>query len=356
MSALAMLSVIAVAQGIFLFFTIVMLLINRSRLTRRGAGRALAEAAVSAPVKQWLIGRTGATDVAAALRAVHPDFAIEQLVSVLAARVASDEHNELAVALRDEEWVRRFLHRSRSRIWWRRLGAARLLAVVGTSRDRELLQSLLADTHPAVQAAATTALRRLADESLVNFILDHLPVRPVAVRRYQFAELKEVWWLTTPLLLHRLTRTAPELSLEIWINLAEAIGSADLLERVLTMHDHPSPTVRIATAKALKRYYHPASAAALIRLLADSHWRVRGQAARAVGTIGAVDSVLPLERALRDDSWWVRFRAGLSLAQLGESGRLALREARSSSDRFASDMATMISGLSEGGIIELSEG
>jgi HEAT repeat protein len=207
-----------------------------------------------------------------------------------------------------------------------------------------------------VQTAATAALRRLANDGLVSFILDQLPSRAIAVRRYQFAELKETWRLTTPSLLRRITRSARPASLEVWINLAEMIGSAELLERVVTMHDHESPLVRIATAKALKRYYHPDSVAALVKLLADGDWRVRGQAARALGTIGAVGSVDALGLALRDRSWWVRFRAALALAQLGEVGRRVLRDARATGDRFASEMATMISGLSEGGIVELAEG
>lgn len=53
--------------------------------------------------------------------------------------------------------------------------------------------------------------------------------------------------------------------------------------------------------------------------------------------------------------WWVRFRAGLSLAQIGEPGRQALRELRLASDRYGVDMATMIPGLSDGGVTELAE-
>ena len=356
MNPIALLSVIALAQGVFLVFTVAMLLINRTRQSLRGGGRRRAESIVSAPVKQWLIGQGDARDVAAALRGVPADFALEQLVSVLASRVSSEEHDELATALREEEWVRDVVRQARSRVWWRRLRAARLLAVVGVARDRELLRLLLADSNPAVQTAATSALRRLANDALINFILEQLPDRAIAVRRYQFAELKECWRLTTPSLLRRVTRGAAPLSLEVWINLAESIGSAELLERVVTLHDHENALVRIAVAKALKRYYHPDSVTALIVLLRDRDWRVRGQAARALGAIGASEAVVALGSALCDSSWWVRFRSGLALAQLGEAGRRVLRDARATGDHFAADMATMISGLSEGGIVELAEG
>jgi hypothetical protein len=91
-------------------------------------------------------------------------------------------------------------------------------------------------------------------------------------------------------------------------------------------------------------------------MVADPDWRVRAQAARALGTLADTESVPLLRRALADVNWWVRFRSGLALAQLGEPGRTALRECRTARDRYASDMAAMISGLSSGSIIELSEG
>jgi hypothetical protein len=51
----------------------------------------------------------------------------------------------------------------------------------------------------------------------------------------------------------------------------------------------------------------------------------------------------------------VRFRCALSLALLGEAGRRALRAARERSDRYAADMAKLVSGLSDGAVIELAE-
>jgi len=94
---------------------------------------------------------------------------------------------------------------------------------------------------------------------------------------------------------------------------------------------------------------------ALLALLQDPDWRIRGQAARGLGALSADGAVAPLLAAMSDAAWWVRFRAGLALAQLGEPGREALRRARLLPDRFAREMATMVSGLSEGGVMELAE-
>jgi HEAT repeat protein len=114
--------------------------------------------------------------------------------------------------------------------------------------------------------------------------------------------------------------------------------------------------VRIAVARALKRYFHPDAEPALLELLGDYDWRVRGQAARALGVVGTEGAIPALVVALGDRSWWVRFRSALAISQLGEPGRRALRESRDLPDRYAREMVAMVSGLSEGGIVELAEG
>ena len=58
---------------------------------------------------------------------------------------------------------------------------------------------------------------------------------------------------------------------------------------------------------------------------------------------------------LADRVWLVRLRAALSLAQLGERGRAALRVANEGNDRFAREMATMVSGLTDGAVLELGD-
>jgi HEAT repeat protein len=109
-------------------------------------------------------------------------------------------------------------------------------------------------------------------------------------------------------------------------------------------------------AGALRKYFAPDGLATLRALLADPDWRVRARAAQSLGIVGAADAVDELARTLDDENWWVRFRTALTLAQLGEPGREVLRQARTQPDRRAAEMAAMISGLSAGGLVELSEG
>ena len=351
-----MLVVIAVLQTVFLTMIVLLLVFNRQRRDAVNLRHQVAQQYIHVPVRQWLVGEAGVDDVVTALESLPPDEALAQLVQMSTRSVPSSQIVELTARIRDADWVKGILLRADSRRWWKRLEAARLLAVVGGPGDRELFRRLLRDDHPAVQSVATAGLPRVADLDSVAYVLDNLPHRAVAVRLYQFVMLRETYIYTEPVLLERLQPTSPPAALEVWISLAEAIGSYAVLHRVLTLRSHPQGAVRVAVARALRKFYHPEAPPTLRALLVDPDWRVRSQAARSLGTLADAESVPILRRALADVNWWVRFRAGLALAQLGEAGRAALRDTRGARDRYAADMAAMISGLSSGSIIELSEG
>jgi HEAT repeat protein len=243
-----------------------------------------------------------------------------------------------------------------SRSWWRRAEAARRSGDVARLGDRELLNRLLDDPHPAVQSAATASLAPLVDAVLVGRLLDRLPERPMAIRLQQFGLLRDTLPLTVPALLERLTPDAPPRRLKSWIALVEKLGSPELFARVASLHSHPEPLIRLSVARALRHYRHPEAEEMLLIALHDHDWRVRAVAARSLGRHGNTSAVPRLAAGLRDVRWWVRFRCGLALAQLGAQGRVALDDARRDVDRYAGEMATMIGGLSPDSVIELSEG
>ena len=240
--------------------------------------------------------------------------------------------------------------------WWRRAEAARRSGEIARLGDRGLLRQLLDDPHPAVQSAATSSLSPLVDASTVGSLLDRLPERPMAVRLQQMRLLHEAVALATPALLQRLTADASPRRLKSWIALVERIRSPELFARVATLHSHPDPLIRLSVARALKRHADPEADEVLLIALHDHDWRVRAVAARSLGTLGNALAVPRLAAGMRDVRWWVRFRCGLALAQLGDQGRAALEAARRDTDRYAGEMATMIDGLSRDSVVELSEG
>lgn len=243
-----------------------------------------------------------------------------------------------------------------SRAWWHRVESARAAGDVARLGDSGLLRSLLEDPHPAVQSAATSGLAPLVDATIVGQLLDRLAERPMAIRLQQFALLEASLPLAEPALLQRLTADAPPRRLKAWIALAEAIGSPALFERVATLHGHPDPLIRLSVARALKRYRDSGADEILLIALHDHDWRVRAVAARSIGAHANAAAVPRLAAGLRDVRWWVRFRCGLALAQIGAPGRAALDDAERDVDRYAGEMATMISGLSADSVLELAEG
>ncbi len=346
---------VAATQGAFFLLLLLLLFVNAARRALRSRRATSAASRVHEPLQRWLVGTAHAADVANALRRLPERDALDQLTVHVAPRVPPEHMAQLARSLREDRWVRHILAQASSRLWWRRLDAARLLAVVGSVRDRGLLRQLLSDSHAAVQAAASLCLTRIGDYGLVQEVLDTLHARPPIVRVFQLRILREIWRFTLPALLERLEPLAPLAKLQVWLSLAETLSDHRCLPPIIALRSHPNSEIRISTARALRHYMHPDAEAALREMLSDSDWRVCAQAARGLGAVGAMNAVPELSGALAHHSWWVRFRSALALAQLGESGRRALRAARERRDRYAADMAAMVSGLSDGAVVELAE-
>lgn len=245
---------------------------------------------------------------------------------------------------------------ARSPRWWRRADAARRAGDIARLGDRELLYTLLEDAHAAVQSEATSSLESLIDAGAVGHLLDRLPERAMAVRLQQHALLARTLPLTTSALLQRLSPDASPRRLKSWIALVESLASPVLFARVATLHSHPDPLIRLSVARVLRRHRDPDAEEMLLIALYDHDWRVRAVAARSLGALGNASAVPRLAGGLRDVRWWVRFRCGLALAQLGDEGRRALADACRGADRYAGEMATMISGLSAASVTELADG
>jgi HEAT repeat protein len=118
--------------------------------------------------------------------------------------------------------------------------------------------------------------------------------------------------------------------------------AAPALEHALT---DPESEVRVAAARAIGRLRAEGCGLALMSALRDEAWPVRAQAAWALGRTRSGIAIRPLAARVADQAWWVRRHAAYALAELGEEGRLALREiAYGSDDRYAREMALEVLG------------
>jgi len=355
-SLLLVLGVIAVAQAAFAAMLTAFVVVRRERLLRRLAREETGRARLRVPLAQWLVGSGTVEPVVIGMRELPDDSALAFASELHDTRVPRALHAHFGAAMRGESWVRWSLAGVSSRRWWRRLDAARALGIVGTHVDADLLRPLLGDRHPAVRLAAMQALAAVDDPGLIRIAVQRYPAEGLAVRQFTTNTLRTVWRLAEEPLCAALMSDASPLDVASWLSLAELLNLPSLRPAITARVTHPSPEVRAAAARALRRYPHEESVDAVRALLDDPQDYVRAAAAQALGALRAVDVQPQLVRGLSDHAWWVRFRCALSLALLGESGRAALRLARQSPDQFAREMAAMVSGLADGAVLELADG
>ena len=303
----------------------------------------------------WLVLDTDIASVVESLRRMRPHAAFRGLARLATQQITFERQQVLARALRDEPWVDTILRHARSRLWWRRFDAARLLSVVGGEGDVSAIASLIGDRNPAVRLVAMDAAARLQGRPLVDRELDTLPQRQDSVQAYQWVGLARHPGVVGRALMARLTEAAPAASLNAWIDAAGALASPEALVHVRALASHGLPEVRLHVARALRRLADPDTPAVLARLLHDPDWRVRAQSARAVGALRCGASIADLTQAVRDHSWWVRYRSALALAQIGGPGREALEGLMRCDDPMARDMSTLVAGLSSAAVVEMSE-
>lgn len=355
MTAAIVLVVVALFQGAFIVLLVMFLGVRRVVDRARRQTFEFGRYSVSAPLNAWLAGSGGVEPVVAALRALPGASALGFTGNLARTTIPWAQRGELAAALRGEPWVQHALRGASSRRWGRRLEAARCLALVGEPSDGALLEALLDDAYPAVAIAAVAALPRVADAQLVGMALDRLVSLPNVVRLYLQGTLRELRTIVGPALASRLLSDAPPRSLARWAELAGALEIPAALDCVPRLATHPTVRVRIAVARALRRAPRAETVVVLQRMLLDEDHGVRAVAARSLGELASTVAIPALLAVAHDSSWIVRYRAVLALSQLGEPGRNAVRMLRSDSDRYVAEMATLITGLGDGALLDMME-
>ena len=356
MTALAVLTVIGLVQGTFLVLLLVFLGVRQQVHRVNAISVDATLSGLYEPLGAWLGGSGSVQDFVAALRFLPGGSALGVAGNLARTAIPEDYRTELALALRDEPWVRRAFERAASPQWGHRLQAARCLALAGTTADARVLEALLNDERPAVAIAAITALPRVADAVLVARVLDRLDTLPGTVVRYLHGPLREIRGLVEPALLVRLVADARPRALARWATLAGVLELPLALERVATLAHHPDAHVREAVAEAIRRVPRKRSADILLEMLHDTDADVRAAAAHGLGELASGAAIPALMDVVHDESWIVRFRATLALTQLGEPGRTAVRALRSDGDPYVADMATLIAGLGDGALLDMVEG
>lgn len=350
MTSTHLLFIVALAQGVLFAALFILILLNRWFRVRRSAKLNPRRAELEGAMQRWALGRARAAEVLPLLERVPVPVAIDALVS-WSARVPGERWQELARALQRPWWARLVRANNRSARWWKRLECARFLSVAATQHDLGRVLRLLRDRHPAVQIAAATTLERLTSPVLVTAALDQLPFLGSTVQAYYASVLKHA----RPAVLRHLQQLFRRLDdprLPRIIEFAGRLEEPILRGPFTTLATHSDREVRTQVARALGKFPHAESVAALRFLVDDEAWPVRAQAVRSLGMIADPTTLDSVRDALRDAEWWVRLRAGLALTRFGSAGRNALLAAEVGGHGEARDMARLILGLSDQALAE----
>lgn len=221
--------------------------------------------------------------------------------------------------------------------------ARKLLAILalGHLRDRGAWQGLMkeaAGDDPATSVHALWALVQIDPAAAAN------ELAPLLLRRNDWALsqvakiLQDAHLHWTPLLVAAIPALPPE-RLPSALRLLEGLratlpatvlqgllqgGSVDVLIAVLRMAAVPDMLDLVRSH------------------LGHEDWRVRLQAARALGHIGDASDVPRLQGMLCDSQWWVRYRAAQALAALPFLTPADIQAVCEGADRFGADMMRQV--------------
>lgn len=352
MTAEALLLFVALGQGASILALIAALLANRWWRRRRRDRVAPRRMVLDEAIKGWALGEVGPELVVRGLEALPRGDAVAALLA-WSVRLTGERWHALAEALERRPWTTRLRKAVRSRTWWRRLEAARLLSIAGTAADLSVIEQLLKDRHPAVRIAIALALERIATPRLVNVVLDRLPDMVGPVQAHYAAVLRGQNAVTVPLLSERLGLVYDP-GLPRIVEFAGRIGDARLREPITALATHRDAEVRVQVARALGDYPHARTVTVLRTLATDPAWEVRALAVRSLGRIADAATLPDLRARLADVEWWVRLRAALALTRLGAPGQGALLHAEVGANPDARYVARLILGLSPQALAEFA--
>lgn len=238
--------------------------------------------------------------------------------------------------------ARRLAH---DRRWWQRLRGVRLLTEL--QPDAQTPERLLDDRHPAVRAAAATAVARDGSLSAAPQLLQMLDdPDPLCRFTAKTALIRTGSSAAAPLHAYLREDPVPPRPAEA-LEVAAALSDPSFVAPALRFSAARNPRTRLAAAALLARAAGEAATGRVMELLEDPDERVRAQAARGLGDLRHWQAAPALCRATGDPAWEVRSAAAIALRRIGAPGRIYLREALRSDDPFSADISRQVLSLPE---------
>lgn len=232
--------------------------------------------------------------------------------------------------------IRRMSH---SRLWTRRVRAARLSLILPDADD--VTERLLNDPRAPVRAAV---IESFGVDRIARFaprLIDALEDRNKSVRfTAQQALLRGDGRLVAPVA-HALPTLRGD-TIERCLEVASNLRDPRLLSIVRQYAESPNPRARRLVAQATPYGVPDHQLYFLVSLLNDDDASVRIAAIESISRLRADWLAGRLGTAMTDSSWEVRRAAGAALARLDSVGLLVLRRTLDGDDPYAHDMARQV--------------
>lgn len=227
----------------------------------------------------------------------------------------------------------------RSWFWWLRAASAHNLGQMRVKRAKSNLIEALGDKSIEVRLEATWAIGHMGFVDTLPLIMESMSrfFKIAALRMDAF--IFEMGAPALPLLLDLCKHPEWEIQL-LAIHLVGEFKDPGTLKVLLPLLGSQNLEIRIAACKAIGSIGDPSGLSGIIPYMEDSAWQIRAQAAKQFGRNRFTPAIPGLLKCLEDLAWWVRLNAGEALSQMGKKGKIALKKALKSPDRFARDMAT----------------
>jgi len=328
---------VAITLGQVLTIALLLLVLTTRRLILgcRTHGLKRQKAACLRCLEAWLAGDADEARLRSTVDACSDD-AVGAVFKKAATIVRGDRWDALVAVARKTRWYQNVRRRARSVLWSRRLSAVRALDLLADDSDLELVRLLCNDRHRVVRSAALGILGRVADADLVAEALRTALSSGSVLQRYIFRVLRGQHALLTATVRERLAGHEPPEALAALVEMAAEMGDPSLLEPLLLLVARREPDLRAGVARALARFPHERSSAALIGLLADAQAAVRFDAANSLAALRADEASEALAATLDDDDDRVRLSTAVALRCIGRRGVDVLRSVvRSAEPRTA---------------------
>jgi HEAT repeat protein len=282
-------------------------------------------------VRRWLDGGVDDVQLLNRLTASSED-AVAATVRACSGLVDGERWEALVELVRRSEWHARMCRRVASVFWWRRLGVARMLALVGVADDVAMVERLMRDRSDTVRLAAARILKRVPDRDLLAATFEQAVRAPSVLRGYLFDILQSHDRLVSEVVLAGLRSVADPAACRAGLEFVEQVHDPIYMADSLALLTHPHAEIRAVAARTLTVFPHPRTSRELVKRLEDTDSGVRAAACSSLGGIGALEATDMLALRLADASWMVRLSAALALRRLGVRGIHRLESAMSSAD------------------------